>query len=187
MLHDVRPELVFDYEANTSNLNQIKYTCKCKVDNFEFKSDELTSKKAAKQNLADKILSTLYSSTYKKPSNVDDINVKQKIERITKILDFNSLKSKSASQLLNEIDSNLGKCGDYELDLSKENSFCYKIQITETHCIRGYGRNKKQAKNEASKLVIKELFNIDINEILSVESQGNDSESFSTIDDIVTK
>jgi hypothetical protein len=115
-------------------------------------------------------LNVLFPDKYtKKVTSEEELLFKKKIDRIPKILNQNSIKTKTASQLLNELDPLLARSGRYTTEsvVNNERIFTFEIDIKiKEIIIKGYGKNKKIAKNEASKNAIKELYDIDIDKVL---------------------
>ncbi len=115
-------------------------------------------------------MNVLFPDKYtKKVTSEEELLFKKKIDRIPKILNQNSIKTKTASQLLNELDPLLARSGRYTTEsvVNNERIFTFEIDIKiKEIIIKGYGKNKKIAKNEASKNAIKELYDIDIDKVL---------------------
>jgi hypothetical protein len=106
-------------------------------------------------------------------TNEEELCIKKKVDRIPKILNLASIKTKSAAQLLNELDPVLARSGRYtnEAIVNNDKIFIFEIDIkVKQNVVQGTGKNKKIAKNEASKLAIKELYNIDIDQVLIKET-----------------
>ena len=163
----------YDFELDNTSTLEIRYICRVNVDGV-FYSSSGSSKKEAKRNCADHILGALFPDTYKKKVVNDvELEIKKKVDRIPKILNLASIKAKTAAQLLNELDPVLARSGRYinEVVINNEKIFSFEIDIKiKNKVIHGTGKNKKIAKNEASKMVIKELYNIDIDQILYREA-----------------
>jgi dsRNA-specific ribonuclease len=164
LLNELHSNLVYCYEASAEDSTKIpKYVCRVNVNGIVY-AEAAMSKKEAKRRCADQILSDLYADRYKKS---DDIERKKMTERSLKLLSFDSIKSKSASQLLNELDRTVAQSSKYEANETpnrhKTFSCTLKVNGTDVHAI---GKSKKEAKNEAAKVAIKTMFNIDINNIL---------------------
>ena len=174
LLNEVKPGLQYIFEQDASTKVEIRYTCKVSVDGVMYESVG-SSKKEAKRNCADQILSILFPNNYrKKVVNDEELCIKKKVDRIPKILNIASIKTKTAAQLLNELDPIIARSGRFtnEVIVNNEKIFTFEIEIkVKQKNIQASGKNKKIAKNEASKLAIKELYNIDIDQVLvKVES-----------------
>jgi dsRNA-specific ribonuclease len=173
LLNELRPGLEYIFEQDASNKIEIRYICKVSVDGIVYTSNG-SSKKEAKRSCADHILSILFPDRYrKKVTNEEELCIKKKVDRIPKILNLASIKTKSAAQLLNELDPVLARSGRYtnEAIVNNDKIFIFEIDIkVKQNVVQGTGKNKKIAKNEASKLAIKELYNIDIDQVLIKET-----------------
>ena len=169
LLNEVKPGLQYEFEQDVTSTAEIRYVCKVTVDGIMYNSSG-SSKKEAKRNCADHILGVLYPDTYKKKvTNEEELGIKKKVDRIPKILNVASIRTKTAAQLLNELDPVLARSGRFgnEVIVNNEKIFKFEIDIkVKQKTVQGSGKNKKIAKNEASKLAIKELYNIDIDQVL---------------------
>lgn len=168
LLNETKPGLQYMFELDSGSTTEIRYICKVNLDNFVYIGNG-NSKKEAKRNCADKILSALYPNTYKKPQNEDVLGIKKREERVAKILNINSIKTKTAAQILNELDPVVARSGRYLLEntVNNEKIFTFEIGL-QNKVVTGTGKNKKIAKNEASKIAIKEFYNVDIDEIIKM-------------------
>lgn len=191
-LNDIHPCLIYTFE-DEKLLNKTRFICNVTIEMgedeakriFKFSGDGL-SKKEAKKNCCLVAMVTLYGDTYKPPKQEPsvaaiDMNSPSDpaaaakadlLKRMSKIITKETIKFKSPSQMLNELDLKVSETGK-ELGV-KGGEFEY--QYTNVHdpnapesVATGLGRSKKDAKNQAAKQALKKFFDCDLELIAKSE------------------
>ena len=155
ILNEIYPGLAFTYDVDTIIPSEMKFICQVEIkheiltDDNQMQSDEVNfkisnfkgignSKKESKRNCCYLALSTIFADSYKLPeslilkteSSSTDKKIHELNKRINKVFNQQTLKMKTASQLLHELCSKISetaKCVSESGD-SLDKKFAYQIE-----------------------------------------------------------